>query len=240
TAANTYLDRYVERRNRDAELPWRNVIWEHWITGGSGGAAMRDDHGCTAEQACLLYDALIGDDRTGPVAISIDDLNDRAARSRSVEQAKTQRAEPDLAVPTGNGQPRPTLSTAYVAPRDELEQRLARIWTDLLGITPIGVLDSFFELGGESLAAMQLLSRLRDDYEVDLPLGQLFKEATVALLADMIRQRPAPGPPLDPAPAAVDEPIGDPGEIERILREIEQLSDDDVERELARGTEPDL
>ena len=112
TAANTYLDRYVKRRNRDAELPWRNVIWEHWITGGSGGAAMRDDHGCTAEQACLLYDALIGDDRTGPVAISIDDLNDRAARARSVEQAKTQRAEPDLAVPTGTGQPRPTLSTA--------------------------------------------------------------------------------------------------------------------------------
>ena len=75
-----------------------------------------------------------------------------------------------------------------MAPRDELEQRLAGIWTDLLGITPIGVLDSFFELGGESLAAMQLLSRLRDDYDVDLPLGQLFKEATVALLADMIRQ----------------------------------------------------
>ena len=38
----------------------------------------------------------------------------------------------------------------------------------------------------------------------------------------------------------MDEPIGDPEEIERILREIEQLSDDDVERELARGTEPDL
>lgn len=77
----------------------------------------------------------------------------------------------------------------FVAPRDEVEARIARIWADLLGLAQVGVHDHFFnELGGHSLLGTQLISRLRDAFKTALPLRHLFESPTVAGLAQSIRQ----------------------------------------------------
>ena len=71
----------------------------------------------------------------------------------------------------------------YVAPRTNVEEELARIWRQVLGRQQVGVHDNFFELGGHSLLATQLTSRIRDAFQVELPVRILFEAPTMAMLA---------------------------------------------------------
>src|SRR5262249_21577328 len=72
------------------------------------------------------------------------------------------------------------------APRTPLEEQLADIWSDLLGVTAVGVDDDFFELGGHSLLAMRLLSRVNEAFDVDLALRQVFDHPTIAALGGVV------------------------------------------------------
>ncbi|HEY2736790.1 MAG TPA: phosphopantetheine-binding protein, partial [Thermoanaerobaculia bacterium] len=76
----------------------------------------------------------------------------------------------------------------HVPPRTPVEEELARIWSELLGLplTSVGVNDNFFDLGGHSLLATQCIARVRDNLGVDLPLQTLFGVATLGDLADSI------------------------------------------------------
>ena len=82
--------------------------------------------------------------------------------------------------------PRPELATAFVAPRDEPEEQIAAIWRDLLGLIEIGVHDSFFELGGDSLIGVQVLSRIKKTFNVQLPSAVLYEGPTVESLARLL------------------------------------------------------
>ena len=81
---------------------------------------------------------------------------------------------------------RPDLEGDYVAPRSAGEQRLAEIWTEVLGVERIGVHDNFFALGGHSLMATQVISRVRSQFELEIPLRDLFQSPTIARLAERI------------------------------------------------------
>ncbi len=74
----------------------------------------------------------------------------------------------------------------YVAPSTPIEEVLVKIWTEVLGRHQVSVHDNFFEVGGHSLLATQLNSRIRDAFQVELPLRKLFESPTVASLAEYI------------------------------------------------------
>ncbi|MDY7008074.1 MAG: amino acid adenylation domain-containing protein [Cyanobacteriota bacterium] len=73
--------------------------------------------------------------------------------------------------------------TSFVAPRDAMEQQLAQIWSEVLGISPIGIHDNFIELGGHSLLATKIIGLVRARLQAGLPLNHLFEFPTVAELA---------------------------------------------------------
>ena len=77
----------------------------------------------------------------------------------------------------------PATEREFVAPGTLMEELLAKIWIQVLGVKQVGIYDSFFDLGGHSLLVAQLLFRLREEFQIDLPLRTLFEQPTIAELA---------------------------------------------------------
>ena len=114
---------------------------------------------------------------------------------------------------------------ASAAPRTELENRLADLWAELLARPAVGVHDNFFDLGGHSLLAVQLLSRVRQDFDVDLSLEIVYGSAfTVAEMAKAIELHQ-----IEQAGAE---------QYNTILEELEGLSEEEVKALLAREQDP--
>ena len=80
-------------------------------------------------------------------------------------------------------QPKQQSHQGMVRPRTKTERQLAELWCDLLGLKEVGIHDSFFELGGDSLAAAGMLSAIRNSFDSELPLGAVFDTPTIAGLA---------------------------------------------------------
>jgi hypothetical protein len=114
------------------------------------------------------------------------------------------------------------LEAEYVAPGNPIEGGLAQIWSEVLGRKRVGIHDNFFALGGDSLSAARVASRVRAAFHVELPLATMFRAPTLADQASMIR--------------------GQRQEIARILDELDNLSSDQVRRLLvdkdSRGGKP--
>jgi amino acid adenylation domain-containing protein len=122
---------------------------------------------------------------------------------------------PEPAAPgSGNGR---------VAPRTPMEESVAAIWADVLGVDAVGVDDDFFALGGHSLLAAQVVAQVRSDFAVELPMHSLFTMPTVETLAAEIGR----------LAGAADE-----DETAQLLAKLETLSDDEVERLLAEESSP--
>ena len=114
---------------------------------------------------------------------------------------------------------RPDLQVEYVAPRNELEETIARVWRDLLGVAQVGVHDSFLALGGDSLLAARLAARMRDALAVELPVRLFFERSTVAELAAAVEELRR---------QAIDD------EMRELMSRVEELSEEEVEREILR------
>jgi amino acid adenylation domain-containing protein len=114
---------------------------------------------------------------------------------------------------------RPEIGDAFIAPRNRVEEVLADIWAEVLGLERVGIRDGFFALGGHSLLVTQVVSRVREAFYIDLPLRSIFEMPTVASLAVAVIQLQ-----LEQQDAA---------EVAQILRELENLSDDQPHSMLA-------
>ena len=97
-----------------------------------------------------------------------------------------------------------------------------QIWEEILNVHPVGVHDNFFDLGGHSLTATQVVSRVINQFQLEIPLQSLFQSPTVAAMALVITQHR-------------DKKLSD-AELQKILAELESLSDEDAQRLLANQT----
>ncbi|HEY4576054.1 MAG TPA: amino acid adenylation domain-containing protein, partial [Thermoanaerobaculia bacterium] len=120
---------------------------------------------------------------------------------------------------------RPDLAAELVAPRDQIEEVLCGIWSDLLGVESLGVHDDFFQLGGHSLLAAKLAARVRQAFHAELSLVEVFKTPTVAALAEAIRKAERSGdtvelPPVRRAPRDRPIPLSFPQERVWFLNQL--------------------
>jgi acyl transferase domain-containing protein/thioesterase domain-containing protein len=83
---------------------------------------------------------------------------------------------------------RPELDNDYIGPRDDIEKTLVGFWEELLGVDQVGIEDSFFDLGGHSLIAVRLFSKIQQVYNADFPISILFEAPTISACSDLIRE----------------------------------------------------
>jgi non-ribosomal peptide synthetase component F/acyl carrier protein len=114
------------------------------------------------------------------------------------------------------------LETAFVEARNPVEASLVEIWTELLQIDHVGIYDNFFELGGHSLLSVQIVSRIRDTFGIELSLRSLFEANTIADLAEIIAQKQI---------EKADNKL-----LAEMLTDLERLPPDEVQRMLAQFT----
>jgi acyl carrier protein len=83
---------------------------------------------------------------------------------------------------------RPEADSTFVAPTNAVEELIAGIWTEVLGVERVGIYDNFFTLGGHSLLVAQILFRLHDAFQIELPMRTFFEQPTIAELAVTIEE----------------------------------------------------
>jgi acyl carrier protein len=108
------------------------------------------------------------------------------------------------------------MDTPFIAPRTSLERDISNIWGNILSLDQVGVHDNFFDLGGHSLAAFRIVSRVIQTFRVDLSPKALFDSPTVAEMAIVIETNM-------PKPATQEK-------LDRILSEVEALSNEEAKR----------
>ena len=172
-ATHAMTDAFAQRHARSSRLAWTSAGWDRWK--GEGEAA--DALGMTEAEAGAAFETLLALAGEPVVLLSTGDP------ARRAEQA----AAP-VETSVGTTYARPTLATEYHPPTNELEERVAAIWEETLGISPVGIHDDFFGLGGHSLLATQIISRVRGAFGVELPLKTIFEAPTAARFAAVIEE----------------------------------------------------
>jgi acyl carrier protein len=222
-AADNFMDAFAARHNQKSLVPWISVNWDGWrITDEDIDSALdapaSSEIGITLREGVQALELVLAQDACARLVVSTADLKSRVDRWIKREFLRV----PD----TGGGKeslslhPRPALQNSYVAPRDEVEQTVADIWQKLLGIDEVGVYDSLFDLGGDSLLVIQIISRLREAFHLEISLRSVFDAPTVAAISDKIR-------------SGSKEAEQDAEEIIDVLDLIECLSDEEARLMLA-------
>ncbi|ODT76869.1 MAG: polyketide synthase [Nitrosomonadales bacterium SCN 54-20] len=198
-AANAYLDAVARGATRSAQggftFPVISVNWDSWRdVGMAANMAMPEGMGIPPKEGAEAFVHIVNN-ATGPqVIVSTLDLHGRLNQTQEdlVDLVGQPSAFAESWQPEQERQqryPRPTLGTAFVAPESELEQSIAEIWQGLLGMDAVGIHDNLFELGGDSLLGIQLLSRVRAVFRIDMRPADFFRSPTVAGLAELVETK---------------------------------------------------
>jgi acyl carrier protein len=125
-----------------------------------------------------------------------------------------------------------------VAPRTAVEQKLAGMWREVLKVGEVGVDQNFFELGGHSLLVLQVMVRIRREFDVELGVRTMFEEPTIAELAIEVEKARAMGmkaqTPVLERRARARPRAAESATREALLAQLDRLSADDVQTLLKR------
>ena len=147
-----------------------------------------EEESISPEEACDVFDRVIGHSGLSQVVVSTRNLPKLIERGklhgRPAASTATQKAEGPKLVEPNVLHPRPAMAVSYRAPEAPAHQRIARIWEVTLGIDGVGVDDNFFDLGGDSVSAIQIAEALREEFGVEVPVVQLYESLTIRSLSE--------------------------------------------------------
>ncbi|MEB3358889.1 MAG: KR domain-containing protein, partial [Synechococcales bacterium] len=212
-AANSYLDSFAaERRGQPSR--WISINWDACrlddAPQNTGSTLL--DLAMTPEEVWQATKRVLSQPHLSQVAVSPRNLGDRI--DQWIHHPETLAIH--IPADTPDHPSRLQLSSDYVAPRNAIETAVAEAMQELLGVEKVGIHDNFFELGGHSLLAIQAVTRLRQEFQVELPLRAfLFEDPTVAGIAKIIAEN--------------QTDYADPAAIENLLDQIELMTPEDLE-----------
>ncbi|MBG1270232.1 type I polyketide synthase [Nostoc sp. WHI] len=226
-AANTFLDTFAHQNTNKTGLHTVAINWDVWQDIGMAinpavphkikqQLQERLKQGIISAEGVNVFSRILGI-KTSQIVVSTQDLqakfSSKALLLEEIAQCNPSESNYKITREREN----------YLAPENEIEQQIADIWQELLGIEQISGNDNFFELGGHSLLAVQILSRLREKFSVELTLRTLLSEApTIAELAKIISDR--------------QSSFDDSKLLENLLAEIENLSITEIQKQLTEAS----
>ncbi|WP_405581209.1 beta-ketoacyl synthase N-terminal-like domain-containing protein [Streptomyces sp. NBC_01190] len=190
-AANAALAELAGPGTDGGPTRWTSAAWDTWAptlakVDARTGASMAA-HAMTAEQSLAALDRVV----TQPLPAVVVVAGGLAGRLPS-------RPQPVAAAPAGTAPvasfPRPDLPQPYMTPLTATERELCALWTETLGVEPVGTRDNFFDLGGSSLFALQMLATVKSRFGVTVPTVTLFEAPTVHRLAAVLDQQRSGAP----------------------------------------------
>jgi acyl carrier protein len=187
SAANIFMDAFVHQHNQSHPVLWTSVSWDGWqlekenkqSTLGASVAELA----IYPEEGVKAFQRILNSSEFNHVVVSTGEIQariDKWIKLKSFKQeAESQQAKLLL-------HSRPDLQNPYVTPKNEIEQKLANIWQDILGIKNVGLHDNFFELGGDSLLIIQVRSKILKRLNKNLSITDLFEYSTISTLAEYL------------------------------------------------------
>ena len=228
TAANAFLDAFAHGQNSASGPFTVSINWGTWQEVGMAadaalprgaegwwGASIKT--GILGHEGVEAFRRVLGSGLT-QVIVSTEDLRARIEQAAAANSASLLEKLEETRGAEATGV-RPAASGEYLAPTNETERKIAEIWQGLLGVAEVGIRDDFFELGGHSLLGLQVLSRLRANFQVELSLRSIFEAPTVAGLATTVTR-------------ALAEKTN-PDVVAAVLAELEGLSDEEARQLMA-------
>jgi phthiocerol/phenolphthiocerol synthesis type-I polyketide synthase E len=191
---------------------------------GVSGTLQALAHGISEADGKAAFARILAADVPDQVVVAHRDFDTLRALSRTITPALLARELDDLA-PKSGSHPRPDLPTPFVAPETEEERAVAAIWQEVLGIDEVGLNDDFFALGGHSLAAVQIGTKVQNRFGVELDLRRFFEAPTVANTVTLLSADTAGAGAEERIPALRREEPVDPADVD-------DLSDAEVEAQL--------
>ncbi|WP_247682505.1 type I polyketide synthase [Pseudoalteromonas sp. MMG013] len=176
-AANVYLDTLAHQSHR---FPVVSINWDAWAkTGMAAKFQLPEGLGLQGDAGAAMLVDIFTSAQPQVYAASMN-WAQLVRVTREAEQAILNAP----AKPTGHG--RPDLDTEYEAPESELEHKLVAVWREFLGFDEIGVFDSLFALGGDSLIAIQMLAKVKQQFSIELEPAEFFEDPSIDNLAYII------------------------------------------------------
>ena len=188
-ASNSFMDAFAAGLEENKN--WFSINWEGWSFHENtfvGGPIGKEEAGLSLRpsEGLAVFEHLLKLPRTNQMIVSTGSLHERykkwvlLKKDKKPEGTKNEKAKPSI--------PRPNLTTPYVALQGETEERLAALWQEILGYNGIGREDNFFDLGGNSLMAIMLVSKIHKEFNISMPLGNAFKTPTIAQMSRFIEE----------------------------------------------------
>jgi acyl transferase domain-containing protein/acyl carrier protein len=221
SAANYFVDAFAQQQSNNLEksTPWFSVNWDACdfeLNQHREFSSNMADFALTPDEVWQATQSILDMAEAPQVVVSKGELDARIKKWVNLKPLNE-----TSTIGNNSSHTRPNLTNEYMAPRNDIEQAIAQIWQDLLGIDKVGVNDSFFELGGHSLLAVQAIARIREMFQVELEMRSvLFEAPTVAKIAELIEK---------------EQPKEDDlAQMADVLAEIQGLSADEIAKELGK------
>jgi acyl carrier protein len=190
SAANIFMDAFAQGRKGAGGIQWISANWDGWLAddqnsrlAGSFQTSL-DQYAMSPAESIEAFKRAISLTGTSQVVVSTGDLDAR------LNLWVRDRGKGSAADSAGAGpptlHPRPALGVPYVAPQSELEKKIAGIWEALLGVAQLGIHDNFFDLGGNSLICLKVVSQLKKELKLEIPVVAIFEGPTVSSLARLV------------------------------------------------------
>lgn len=179
--SDIFADAFVHHHNQTNQNCWLKINWDNNIYHEQKPIAIKVN--------LELLRRIISKQIANHVVVSTIDLTTRLEQLHQNLALGENQINSQVADKANSLYPRPNLATPYIAPSNEIEQQIANVWQKVFGFEKVGIDDNFFDLGGDSLLAVQVTAELKNLLNKEIPVVSLYEGLTIRSLAELLNSK---------------------------------------------------